>query len=321
MNSVSYDIVELLEQGSVGYTFGTDLYIGKQPKSPLNCMTLYDTSSRSPSSTLQGSDYNYESIQVRVRNVYYQDAFTEMNKVKAALHLKVPGFLNGTYYAQIRLLNGPNILGYDEKGAIEITANYEVQRTNDTNLILLNMAALQFFNTYNDLPSEGESLTAYVVTTGAEKGIYIYTDGDYEVIVSESVTEAPEDGTTYGRKNTSWNALAAVAVSGSYGDLSDAPDLSAVAMSGDYSDLSNTPDLAAVAFSGSYTDLSNKPDLDAKQDNYTTESITIAVVDWSGLTAIKTVTGVTAISFNSICEVSTAFVRTKIIVICWVTLV
>jgi hypothetical protein len=34
---------------------------------------------------------------------------------------------------------------------------------------------------------------------------------------------------------------------------------------------------------------------------FTTESITIAVADWSGLTATKTVTGVTAPSFNSIC--------------------
>jgi hypothetical protein len=77
--------------------------------------------------------------------------------------------------------------------------------------------------------------------------------------------EAPEDGKTYGRKDASWNDLAAVSVSGSYDDLGDTPDLS------------------------------------EKQDNYTTESITIAVSDWSVLTATKTVPGVTATSFNSIC--------------------
>jgi len=194
------------------------------------------------------------------------------------------------------------------------------------------------------------------------------------------IGDAPSDGTTYGRKNASWNALAAVAVSGNYGDLSGTPDLSAVALSGSYDDLSGTPSLAAVAlsgnysdlsgtpdlsvyvekdlmgyteidydtiddrdkfyldkypspnprhvrwgslkrnllnyfntiyakisnladiaFSGSYTDLSNKPDLTAKQDNYTTQSITIAVADWSGgTTATKTVTGVTATSYNSV---------------------
>lgn len=75
------------------------------------------------------------------------------------------------------------------------------------------------------------------------------------------------------------SALAAVATSGDYSDLSNTPDLSvyalisslaAVATSGDYTDLSNKPDLsvyalasslAAVATSGSYSDLSNKPDL------------------------------------------------------------
>jgi hypothetical protein len=45
-----------------------------------------------------------------------------------------------------------------------------------------------------------------------------------------------------------------------------------------------------------------KTAVDAKQNNYTTESITISVADWSGgLTTTKTVTGVTATSFNSIC--------------------
>jgi hypothetical protein len=56
-------------------------------------------------------------------------------------------------------------------------------------------------------------------------------------------------------------ALAAVATSGSYADLSGTPSLAAVATSGSYSDLSGTPTLATVATSGSYADLSGTPTL------------------------------------------------------------
>jgi hypothetical protein len=56
-------------------------------------------------------------------------------------------------------------------------------------------------------------------------------------------------------------ALATVATSGSYNDLSNTPTLATVATSGSYNDLSNTPTLATVATSGSYNDLSNTPTL------------------------------------------------------------
>ena len=50
------------------------------------------------------------------------------------------------------------------------------------------------------------------------------------------------------------NSLAAVALSGSYNDLTDKPSFS-----GSYNDLTDKPTLAAVATSGDYDDLLNKP--------------------------------------------------------------
>ena len=63
-----------------------------------------------------------------------------------------------------------------------------------------------------------------------------------------------------------------MAVSGSYNDLKDKPNLSyeniegiptlsTVATSGDYNDLENKPTLSDVAVSGSYNDLKDKPNL------------------------------------------------------------
>ena len=54
-------------------------------------------------------------------------------------------------------------------------------------------------------------------------------------------------------------ALATVATSGAYADLSGRPSLAAVATSGAYADLSGRPTLAAVATSGLYSDLSGAP--------------------------------------------------------------
>lgn len=56
-------------------------------------------------------------------------------------------------------------------------------------------------------------------------------------------------------------ALADVASSGNYADLTGTPNLSLVAISGSYSDLTGKPTLSTVATTGQYIDLQNKPTL------------------------------------------------------------
>lgn len=60
-------------------------------------------------------------------------------------------------------------------------------------------------------------------------------------------------------------ALASVATSGAYADLSGRPSLAPVATSGSYGDLTGRPSLAAVATSGQYSDLSGTPTIPAAQ--------------------------------------------------------
>lgn len=70
-------------------------------------------------------------------------------------------------------------------------------------------------------------------------------------------------------------ALAAVATSGSYNDLTDKPSIPAAQVQSDWSEadstkadyIKNKPTLAAVATSGDYDDLSNKPTIPAAQVN------------------------------------------------------
>ena len=58
-------------------------------------------------------------------------------------------------------------------------------------------------------------------------------------------------------------SLATVATSGAYADLSGTPSLGKVATSDNYADLTGTPSLATVATSGAYADLSGLPSLAA----------------------------------------------------------
>ena len=54
-------------------------------------------------------------------------------------------------------------------------------------------------------------------------------------------------------------ALATVATTGAYADVTGTPSLATVATTGAYADVTGTPTLATVATSGSYTDLTNQP--------------------------------------------------------------
>ncbi|AWJ93854.1 hypothetical protein Sp245p_28970 (plasmid) [Azospirillum baldaniorum] len=81
-------------------------------------------------------------------------------------------------------------------------------------------------------------------------------------VTAGSYTAANLTVDQYGRLTAvSSTALAAVATSGAYSDLSGRPALSLVATSGAYSDLVGRPSLAAVATSGAYADLTGRPTL------------------------------------------------------------
>jgi len=73
-------------------------------------------------------------------------------------------------------------------------------------------------------------------------------------------------------------SLASVATSGSYNDLSGKPSLSTVATSGAYGDLSGTPSLATVATTGAYSDLSGTPSATTKADLDVDHLITLSGV-------------------------------------------
>ena len=58
MNSPSVDIRQMLEaDSSLGLVYATDLFIGKEPAKPRDCVTIYDTVGYPPPLTLDNAFY------------------------------------------------------------------------------------------------------------------------------------------------------------------------------------------------------------------------------------------------------------------------
>ena len=80
-------------------------------------------------------------------------------------------------------------------------------------------------------------------------------------IISLADPSGNQDAATKKYVDDGLSSLAAVAHSGSYLDLVNAPSLAYVATSGSYLDLADKPSLASVAISGTWYDLNDRPDL------------------------------------------------------------
>ena len=130
MNSVSDDIMSILEaESSLGLTFGTDLFIGHEPSTPNNTVTIYDTGGQSPQLTFNRDEkYEYPSIQIRVRNVSYPDAWEIINDIKDVLHGRAHETWGGSYYSLIRCFSDVGFLDWDNNKRARFVVNFGVQR-------------------------------------------------------------------------------------------------------------------------------------------------------------------------------------------------
>jgi len=130
MNPSSEDIAGMIEaESDLGLIFQTDLFIGREPSTPDNCVTIFDTPGRGPQLTFtKGEDYFYPSIQIRVRDRVYLDGWGVINDIKTLLHGKGQEWINGTYYSLIMCSMEPALLDWDESHRARFVATFEVQR-------------------------------------------------------------------------------------------------------------------------------------------------------------------------------------------------
>jgi len=134
MNAPSEDIKEMLEaygdSSGLDVVYATNLFIGREPTTPRDCITIFDTSGYPQSLTLDagGLGYEYPSIQIRVRNKKYLDGWNVIHGIMTVLHGKSQEVWNGTLYTVIYCSSGPALLDWDDNGNARFIVNFNLQR-------------------------------------------------------------------------------------------------------------------------------------------------------------------------------------------------
>lgn len=129
MNAPTEDIKDMLEaESALDLTFATNLFVGKEPADPDNCVTIFDTPGLPPQLTFDKAIYQYPSIQIRVRNRAYMTGWTLANDIKDVLHGRAHETWNGTSYEVIISTGEPALLDWDEHGRARFYINFDIQR-------------------------------------------------------------------------------------------------------------------------------------------------------------------------------------------------
>lgn len=129
MNAPSVDITNILEgELSLGLTFATNLFVGKEPTKPDDCVVIFDTGGMPPQLTLKDQGYEFPSINIRVRARDYQTGWALIDNIKTALHGRAQETWNDTLYSVIYCASGPVHLDWDENSRARFVVNFNMQR-------------------------------------------------------------------------------------------------------------------------------------------------------------------------------------------------
>ena len=128
MNAPSVDIKDMLVAGNLSLVFAINLFIGMEPDTPNDTVTIFDTPGFSPMRGLTAPNYFYPSIQVRVRDASYLDAWDLINDIKLLLHNRAQATWNGTLYSAIFCSIEPALLDFDQNNRPRFVTTFNIQR-------------------------------------------------------------------------------------------------------------------------------------------------------------------------------------------------
>lgn len=131
MNAPSLDVKDMLVANSaLGLVYGTNLFVGKEPTFPLDCVAIFDTTGFSPDFTLDKVSSFNPSIQIRVRSISYEAGWDWIESIATSLHLRAHEVWGGTQYELITISSGPALLDYDDRGNPRFIINLNIIRRN-----------------------------------------------------------------------------------------------------------------------------------------------------------------------------------------------
>ena len=118
----------LVGDSTLGLGFATNLWIGKEPTSPSDCVTIYDTPSFFAETTLDNQRLYNTHFQVRVRYGDYVQGMALARNIMDSLHDRAQETWNGTLYTSITATGEPALLTWDGNNRAIIIINFYTKR-------------------------------------------------------------------------------------------------------------------------------------------------------------------------------------------------
>ena len=129
MNAPSVDIAAILEgSSSLGLTFNENLFVGREPSKPPNCVIIFDTPGLPPQLNLTDQGYEHPSIQIRVRNSSYETGWALISEIKEILHGIGQEIVGTVLYSAIYCAHGPFLLDWDDSSRARFVITFNLQR-------------------------------------------------------------------------------------------------------------------------------------------------------------------------------------------------
>ena len=130
MNPASEDIKDMLEADSVlALSLGTTLHLHREPTTPDNCVTIYDTPSFPPDMMFNREEaYYHSAIQIRIRHLDPDVGMALARDILDALHNRAQETWNATLYTVIQATGEPSLLAWDENNRVIFIINFNLQR-------------------------------------------------------------------------------------------------------------------------------------------------------------------------------------------------
>lgn len=130
MNIASVDIKDmLLSNSALGLTFGTNLFIGRMPSAPDNCVAIFDAGGRPSDLTLGGSRYYRDSVSIQVRDIDYAMGYALAESIERFLVQSSQTIWNLVLYTYISSDNGVISDNWDGNTNNNFLINFSIQRT------------------------------------------------------------------------------------------------------------------------------------------------------------------------------------------------
>ena len=124
MTSLAKDFATMIADAGEGI-LATNLFVGKEPSDPANCVTVYETGGGE-----QDPKWAIDELttQVRVRAFRYEIGHVKANRIKMALEGAAPRVVNGSRYAGFWCSSGVNHLMRDKNDRAIFTLDFRVVR-------------------------------------------------------------------------------------------------------------------------------------------------------------------------------------------------